>query len=317
MMMKTEIFAGLLALILGTAFTAALIPLLKKNHVGQSICKDVPAHQKKAGTPTMGGLAFVPAMLISTLPFVKEYPDCGFVLLMSVGFGLVGFTDDMMKLKRGKNEGLTAWQKLLGQLIITGVFVWLFMSKYAEATVIRLPFSGKTWDMGWLYVPFVILVVLGTDNGVNLTDGVDGLCSSVTAVVALCFLLMSRTLEAGLEPVCAAAAGALLGFLLFNTNPAKVFMGDTGSLALGGFVASAAVLLRQPLIILLVGFIYLCETLSVMIQRTYFKITHGKRIFKMTPIHHSFEKDGWSEARIVIVFTAVTVLCCGIALLGV
>ena len=314
--MKQAIFSFGIALILSTVFTALLIPFLKKNHIGQNIREVGPKHQKKAGTPTMGGMAFVPAIVLAAVPFIGRYPETVPVLIMTAGYGLIGMLDDGLKKKHGVNEGLKAWQKFALQMILTAVFCWYRMTQMPDPTLIRIPFMKGTVNIGWWYVPLLFLVVLGTDNGVNLTDGIDGLCSSVTAVVALFFTALSFLYESGIEPVAAAVCGALLGFLLFNTNPARIFMGDTGSLALGGFVASSALILRQPFMLLICGIIYVCETLSVMIQVSYFKLSHGKRVFKMTPIHHTFEFYNWSEARIVIVFTVITAFFCAVGYLG-
>lgn len=205
---------------------------------------------------------------------------------------------------------------MAAQFVITAIFCFYMMKYSGGGTVIHIPFLHTDWDMGWLYIPMVFLVVLGTDNGVNFTDGLDGLCTSVITIVATFFTVVAMTTVSGIVPITGAVVGALLGFLLFNVYPAQVFMGDTGSLALGGFVASTALVLQNPLIILLVGFIYLIEVISVMIQVVYFKKTHGKRFFRMAPIHHHFELGGWSETRVVAVFTTVTALLCLIALLS-
>lgn len=314
--MKQAILSFGTALILSTVFTALLIPFLKRNHIGQNIREVGPKHQKKAGTPTMGGMAFVPAIVLAVLPFIGKNPDMIPILVMTVGYGLIGMLDDGLKKKHGVNLGLKAWQKFALQMILTAAFCWYRMSSTPDASSIRIPFMKGQADIGWWYVPLLFLVVLGADNGVNLTDGIDGLCSSVTAVVALFFTALSFLYGSGIEPVTAAVCGALLGYLLFNTNPARIFMGDTGSLALGGFVASTALILRQPFMLLICGIIYVCETLSVMIQVSYFKLSHGKRVFKMTPIHHTFEFYNWSEARIVIVFTVITAFFCAVGYLG-
>ena len=314
--MKQAILSFGTALILSTVFTALLIPFLKRNHIGQNIREVGPKHQKKAGTPTMGGMAFVPAIVLAVLPFIGKNPDMIPILVMTVGYGLIGMLDDGLKKKHGVNLGLKAWQKFALQMILTAAFCWYRMSSTPDASSIRIPFMKGQVDIGWWYVPLLFLVVLGADNGVNLTDGIDGLCSSVTAVVALFFTALSFLYGSGIEPVTAAVCGALLGYLLFNTNPARIFMGDTGSLALGGFVASTALILRQPFMLLICGIIYVCETLSVMIQVSYFKLSHGKRVFKMTPIHHTFEFYNWSEARIVIVFTVITAFFCAVGYLG-
>ena len=308
-------------LILSFAVSAAacplLIPFLKRLKFGQQVRDDGPqAHLKKQGTPTMGGIAFLLAILVTGGVFAPAHPRVLPVLLMTVGFGLIGFLDDYIKIVRKHSEGLNPKQKMAFQIVLTALFCVYMMRFSGCGTTIRIPFTGAEWNMGLLYIPFLFLVVLGTDNGVNFTDGLDGLCSSVTIVVALFFTWLSARYEGGLEPVTAAAAGALAGFLLFNHYPAKVFMGDTGSLGLGAFVASTALMLQQPLLILLVGFIYLIEVISVILQVGYFKKTHGKRLFRMAPIHHHFELGGWSEVKIVLIFSAVTAVLCLLAGLG-
>ncbi len=317
-MNKDVIAAVLIAFGVSAVLCPVLIPFLKKLKFGQQVRDDGPqAHLKKAGTPTMGGLAFLASVIVTSLIFVGKYPRIVPVLFLTVGFGIVGFLDDYIKIVMKRSEGLNPVQKLLGQLVITGIFC-VYMIKYSGlGTVIHIPFLGIDWDMGWLYVPMLFLAVLGTDNGVNFTDGLDGLCTSVTILVATFFTVVAMGEESGIAPVTAAVVGALLGFLLFNVYPAKVFMGDTGSLALGGFVSATALMLQQPLLILIVGFIYLAEVISVMIQVTYFKKTHGKRFFRMAPIHHHFELGGWSETRVVAVFSIVTTILCLIAYLGV
>ena len=216
-----------------------------------------------------------------------------------------------------RNLGLTPAQKMLGQIVITAVFAFYMVNHSGLGTDVIIPFSGgKEWHLGILYIPILFVVVLGTVNGANFTDGLDGLASSVTVLVATFFTVVAIGTKSGIEPITCAVVGALLGFLLFNVYPASVFMGDTGSLALGGFVASAAYMLQMPIFIIIVGFIYLIEVLSVMIQVTYFKKTGGKRIFKMAPIHHHFELCGWSETRVVAVFSIITAILCLIALMA-
>ena len=204
---------------------------------------------------------------------------------------------------------------MLCQLVVTTVFV-VYMVKFSDVSLtMLLPFSGgKYWNIGWLAIPVMYFAVIGTVNGVNFTDGLDGLATSVTIIVATFFTVVAVGTNSGIEPITCAVVGALMGFLLFNVYPASVFMGDTGSLALGGFVASVAYMLNMPLFLLLVGLIYMVEVLSVIIQVTYFKATHGKRFFKMAPIHHHFEKCGWSETRVVTVFSIIEAFCCLIAL---
>ncbi len=229
--------------------------------------------------------------------------------------------DDYIKIVMKRSEGLNPKQKLLGQIVITAIFTYYLISADGVGTEMLIPFTGgfdggMMLDLGWLFVPAVFFIVLGTDNGVNFTDGLDGLCTSVTILVATFFTIVALGEGSGISPITGAVVGSLLGFLLFNVYPAKVFMGDTGSLALGGFVAASAFMMRMPIFIAIVGFIYLAEVLSVMIQVTYFKKTGGKRIFKMAPIHHHFELCGWSETRVVAVFSTVTAILCLIAYLG-
>jgi len=294
---------------ISAAVCPLLIPFLHKLKFGQQVRDDGPsAHLKKAGTPTMGGIAFLLAITVTALIFLPAYPLMLPLLLMTLGFGLIGFLDDYLKIAKKKSEGLNPKQKFGCQLVLTAVFCWYLMAHVG--TSIYIPFTSREWNLGWLYIPFSFIVILGTDNGVNFTDGLDGLCSSVTVVTALFFAMAALKLGTGIAPFAGAVAGSLLGFLLFNVYPARVFMGDTGSLALGAFVSSAALLLRQPLMILMIGFIYLVEVISVMIQIAYFKKTHGKRFFRMAPIHHHFELGGWSETRVVAVFTIITMLLC-------
>lgn len=317
--MTTQVILSvLLAFAISAAVCPVLIPFLKKLKFGQQVRDDGPqAHLKKQGTPTMGGLAFLISVVVTSLFFIPSHPRIVPVLFMTVGFGVIGFLDDYLKIVMKRSEGLNPKQKMALQIVLTAVFCVYLMKFSGMGTVIHIPFLGIDWEMGWLYVPMVFLVVLGTDNGVNFTDGLDGLCSSVTVMVAIFFTFLSLTEGGGIETVTGAVAGALAGFLLFNVYPAQVFMGDTGSLALGGFVASSALMLQNPLIILLVGFIYLVEVISVILQVAYFKKTGGKRLFRMAPIHHHFELGGWSETRIVAIFSIVTALLCLVAYLGV
>lgn len=294
-----------------------LIPILYKLKFGQYIREDGPqSHLKKQGTPTMGGIAFVIGIMITCLFFVGKYPRIIPVLFVTVAFGLVGFLDDFLKIVMKHNEGLKPKQKLLLQLVVAAVFCYYLMSREVPGTGMLIPFTSYKLELGWLFIPAYLIIVLGTDNGVNLTDGLDGLCSSVTLMVAVFFTVVSVMTGAGIEPVTAAVAGSLAGFLLFNCYPAKVFMGDTGSLALGGFVVSTAFMMNLPIYIALVGFIYLMETVSVILQVGYFKKTGGKRLFKMAPIHHHFEACGWSETRVVTVFTIITVIMCLVSFLA-
>ena len=294
-----------------------VIPFLRRLKVGQTERKELESHLKKNGTPTMGGLMILASIIITSVFYVKYYPKIVPILFMTVGFGVIGFLDDYLKVVLRRSDGLLAWQKMLCQIVVTTVFA-VYMGCYSDVPLTMLiPFSGgKYLDLGWGAFPVLYLAVIGTVNGTNFTDGLDGLASSVTIMVATFFSVVAIGTNAGIAPITCAVVGALLGFLLFNVYPASVFMGDTGSLALGGFVVSAAYMMQMPLFIVIVGLIYLVEVLSVIIQVTYFKKTGGKRIFRMAPIHHHFELGGWSETRVVAVFSITTAILCMIALLG-
>ena len=295
-----------------------IIPFLRRLKMGQTErTEGVQSHLKKAGTPTMGGVIFLIATAITALFYVGDYPKIIPVLFLTLGFGIIGFLDDYLKVVLKRSDGLLPWQKFLLQVVLTAIFVF-YIVKYTDISLtMRIPFwSGHFLNLGWLAVPVLFFAVIGTVNGVNFTDGLDGLASSVTLIVAVFFTVVSLGMNSGVEPITCAVVGSLMGFLLFNVYPAKVFMGDTGSLALGGFVAGTAYVMQMPLFILIVGLIYLIEVLSVIIQVTYFKATHGKRIFKMAPIHHHFELCGWSETRVVAVFSVITAVMCMVALLA-
>ena len=294
-----------------------VIPFLRRLKVGQTERKELESHLKKNGTPTMGGLMILASIIITSVFYVKDYPKIVPILFMTVGFGVIGFLDDYLKVVLRRSDGLLAWQKMLCQIVVTTVFA-VYMGCYSDVPLTMLiPFSGgKYLDLGWGAFPVLYLAVIGTVNGTNFTDGLDGLASSVTIMVATFFSVVAIGTNAGIAPITCAVVGAPLGFLLFNVYPASVFMGDTGSLALGGFVVSAAYMMQMPLFIVIVGLIYLVEVLSVIIQVTYFKKTGGKRIFRMAPIHHHFELGGWSETRVVAVFSITTAILCMIALLG-
>ena len=306
------------------------IPALKRLKFGQEVRDDGPqSHLKKQGTPTMGGAFFLTAFLLASLLGLLRLKSADIralqILFLTIGFGITGFLDDYLKIRKHQSEGLTPKQKMLLQFVITLLFAfWVWrMPEGRKAGDILVPFTGfgdtalKLSLPVWVYLPFVVFVVLGTDNGANFTDGLDGLCSSVTAALAAFFLAVGLLFSyPGLSLVSGAMIGCLLGFLIFNVYPAKVFMGDTGSLALGGFVAAAAVTCGMELYLPVIALIYMAEVLSVIIQVSYFKATHGKRFFKMAPIHHHFELLGNSETRIVAAFTIVTILLCGAAFLG-
>lgn len=321
-MINETILAIIIAFAASAILCPVVIPFLHKLKFGQQVREDGPqAHLKKQGTPTMGGLVFLTAVVITSLLYIRDYPRIIPVLFMTVGFGIIGFLDDYIKIVMKRSEGLNPVQKLIGQFVITGIFVYYLVCSGEVGTSMLVPFTGGFehgiyLNLGILFIPFVFFVVLGTDNGVNFTDGLDGLCTSVTILVATFLTIISIGENSGISPITGAVVGSLLGFLLFNVYPAKVFMGDTGSLALGGFVASSAFMMQMPLFIPIIGLIYLVEVLSVIMQVSYFKATHGKRIFRMAPIHHHFELGGWSETRVVAVFSIVTALLCLVAYLG-
>lgn len=295
-----------------------VIPFLKRLKVGQTVRTEGPkTHLKKNGTPTMGGILILFAILVVSLFYVRDYPRIIPILFLTLGFGMVGFLDDYIKVVLMRSMGLSPLQKLCMQLLVTGIYVF-YLVRYTNTDLsMQIPFmKDKLIDFGFLNIPILFFIVLATVNGTNLTDGLDGLAGSVTVIVTTFFSVAAIGTKSGIEPVTCAVAGALLGFLLFNVHPASVFMGDTGSLALGGFVVSTAYALKLPLFIPIVGVIYLIETASVILQVIYFKVTGGKRIFRMAPLHHHFELGGWSEAKITAVFSILTAIFCLIALLG-
>ena len=315
--LRMAIFALFIAFFANLVICPVIIPLLHRLKFGQNIREDGPqTHFKKAGTPTMGGLAILVSFLLGSALFLRGNSEALLLVFVTVGFGVVGFLDDYIKIVKKRSEGLTPKQKIVLQLIVCGIFLVALTSMdnpYNSFKTITIPFVNWTWDMGILFYPFAILFMLGFVNGVNLTDGLDGLAAGVTAIVSTFLMFVAWSISSGTLPVVGATVGSLLGFLIFNKYPAKVFMGDTGSLALGGFVSAAAILLRMPLLLVIVGFVYVIEALSVIIQVGYFKATGGKRFFKMAPLHHHYEKKGVSENKIVIMFYIVTTI---LALVG-
>ena len=317
-MIKNDVILPvLIAFGISVVLSPIVIPFLKKLKFGQFVRDDGPeSHLKKSGTPTMGGLIILISIVVTSLIYIKDYPRIIPVLFATLGFGIIGFLDDYIKVVMKRSLGLRAWQKMLGQLVVTGIFAYYIYAHTDLGTEMIIPFWGKTVDIGWIYYVLLFFVMLGTVNGANFTDGLDGLASSVTVLIATFFTIVAIGYNSGVGPMTCATVGSLLGFLVYNVYPARVFMGDTGSLALGGFVASTAYVLRMPLIILIVAFVYFAEVLSVMIQVTYFKKT-GKRVFKMAPIHHHFELCGWPETKVVSIFSIVTAILCLIGILAV
>ena len=299
-----------------------LIPMLRALKVGQSIREVGPIwHNYKAGTPMMGGLMFIGAsiiVLLCNLPFMKDF-SVFYVLILSLCFGFVGFLDDFAKMKKKQNEGLTSIQKFMLQLAVSALFLYIMYRSGAMSTEMYIPFFHVSIPLHPIvYIFLSMFIMVGCDNAVNITDGVDGLSSSVTLPVMIFFTAAAiKQGKYDLALLPASLIGGLIAYLFYNWHPAKVFMGDTGSLFLGGVVCALAFALDMPLILIFVGFVYICETVSVILQVGYFKLTHGKRLFKMAPIHHHFEKCGWKEEKIVIVFSAVSAVMCVIAWFGI
>ena len=320
--MTRILVTALVGAVLSGGIGYLLIPMLRAMKVGQSIREVGPIwHNYKAGTPMMGGLMFIAAtivVLLCNLPFMDDF-SVFYVLILSLCFGFVGFLDDFAKMKKKQNEGLTSIQKFLLQLAVSALFLYIMYRTGAMSTQLYIPFFDVSIQLHpILYIFLSMFIMVGCDNAVNITDGVDGLSSSVTLPVMIFFTAAAvKQGKYDLALLPAALVGGLIAYLFYNWHPAKVFMGDTGSLFLGGVVCALAFALDLPLILVLVGFVYICETVSVILQVGYFKMTHGKRLFKMAPIHHHFEKCGWKEEKIVIVFTAVSAIMCVLAWFGI
>ena len=337
------LIVGVSSFILTAILSRFIIPILVAKKAGQPIRLEGPkAHYSKQGTPTMGGIAFIFAILIIALIAVVVYAirgeqnrfiPLGLTLALAVFNGMIGFFDDYRKLLKKQNEGLKAWQKFALQLIAAIAYVVLLVKFGGLDTALHIPFIDKTVKLGIVYYVFAVILIVGAVNSVNLTDGLDGLASSITLIVALFFaavlftvntpMLESEGVKSSLSFVSSALVGAMIGFLIYNHHPAKVFMGDTGSLFLGGMVVGAAFIIDEPVIILVAGGVYIFEAISVMLQVGIFKITkkatgkeEGYRLFKCAPAHHHFEACGWSEVTVVTVFSLVTVILCGIAWIG-
>ena len=318
-----------LTFILTVVFAHFLIPVLASKKMGQKILEIGPRwHKNKEGTPTMGGITFIAASVLcggAMCVFIALREGTAaaapliMTLAMSLASGLIGIIDDRAKLRKQQNEGLTSSQKFLLQLLLSGLYLLGMRLIGAIDTTLRIPYTDINIELGIFYYVIALLLLCGIMNSVNLTDGIDGLASSVTSVVALFFgaaAFFAGETDPALAAVSALMLGSCTGFLVYNFYPARAFMGDTGSLFLGGLTVGAAFLAKNPLIIVVCGLVYICETASVMLQVGYFKLTHGKRLFKMSPIHHHFEQCGWSEVKIVAVFTFATVLFCVAAWFG-
>ena len=318
-MSNVSVLAVVISFAISAVFGPIVIPILRSIKCGQTVREDGPAtHLGKTGTPTMGGILILFSVTVTTLLFIGKFPQTAPILFLTIGFGMIGFLDDYIKVVCRRSLGLRAWQKLLGQLAVTVGFAYYLLRYTNVSLAMKIPFlSGMYLDFGIWNLPILFFIVLGTANGTNFTDGLDGLAGSVTVMVAVFFTVVAVGSRSGIEPVTCAVAGALLGFLLFNAYPAAVFMGDTGSLALGGFVAACGYVLQMPLYIAIVGIVYLAEVVSVILQVAYFKISGGKRLFRMAPLHHHFELCGWSERKITALFTIITAVMCLIGLMGI
>ncbi|MBB3127361.1 phospho-N-acetylmuramoyl-pentapeptide-transferase [Paenibacillus rhizosphaerae] len=311
----------LLLLTIGVSFILAviaaplLIPLLRRMKFGQQVRDDGPqTHLKKAGTPTMGGIVIILAFTLAFLKFSVINTDFYVLLVATLGFGLVGFLDDYIKIVFKRSLGLTAKQKLILQLLFAAIMCYLLIQN-GHSTAISVPGTSWSFDWGgWFYYPFIVIMMMAVTNAVNFTDGVDGLLSGVSAIAFAAFAIVAMQATSLSAAVCAAAMiGAVLGFLVFNAHPAKVFMGDTGSLGIGGAIGGIAIVTKTELLFIVIGGVFVIEMLSVVLQVASFK-TRGKRIFKMSPIHHHFELTGWSEWRVVITFWAVGIVLAGLGL---
>ncbi|MEG1256304.1 phospho-N-acetylmuramoyl-pentapeptide-transferase [Clostridium sp.] len=316
--MSKLIYSVLVAFLVAFFIAPFIIPALRKFKFGQNIRDDGPqSHLKKQGTPTMGGIIFIIATCITMIVMVRNPHDEAMLALYALlAFGAIGFLDDALKIIKKKNEGLKSYQKMILLVVVSVIFGYYAASKIG--TNIMLPFLGtKTWNLGILFIPFIVVYFAAVTNAVNLTDGLDGLCSSVTLLVMTFFALVSFGMGYyTLAIFCGILAGSILGFLKYNSYPAQIFMGDAGALALGGAIGAIAMILKLELIVIIVGGIYVLETLSVIIQVASFKLT-GKRVFKMAPLHHHFELKGWHESKIVAVFSIITVLLCLIGFLAI
>lgn len=327
-MLERLLMAGGLALIISLILGPFLIPLLHTLKFGQNIREDGPKrHLKKAGTPTMGGIIFLVGIVAAALLSAEQPTSVEMITVVGsmLGFGLIGFIDDFIKVVMNRSLGLRAYQKLIGQIALAILLTWAAVHLLGRGTDLIIPFTSIHLELGWFYYPFVAFIIVGITNAVNLTDGLDGLAAGTTLISSLCYMLIALlganqgggvavlAYESDLAVFAASLAGGCLGFLRFNKYPARVFMGDTGSLALGGALVGLAVLTKTELILLLLGGVYVIEAFSVIIQVISFKTT-GKRVFKMSPIHHHFELSGWSEWKVVLTFWAASLIC---GLLGV
>ena len=307
--------ACVISFVIAAAVVPVLIPFLRKLKFGQTILEDGPTwHEKKQGTPTMGGMGFILSTVVASAIFIRDIRGIG-IILCSVLFGVIGFIDDYIKVVKKRNKGFSAGQKFLAQTVVSLGYA-IFLCFYLGQTTTKIPFTDITFDMGYGYIPFVMLVLLATTNSANLTDGLDGLASSIGTIIAVFFAVATAAMGVdSASTVSGALVGGLLGFLIYNAYPAKVFMGDTGSLFIGGAVAAVAISAGLEIFLIISAFVFLFEALSVIIQVTVYKKTK-KRVFKMAPVHHHFEMCGWKETKVVLVFSLVTLVLCAVSYLA-
>ena len=307
--MNIQMLVGLLSFIITVILSLCIIPYLKKLKIGQVVRTDGPkSHLEKSGTPTMGGIMMLIAILVILTIFAFKYHILVLPIVLIAGFGIVGFVDDRKKLVEHSSDGISAKMKMMLLFVFSAIFIVLYLTVFNLGTELIIPFMNTPFNLPvGVFVLFTMVVLLGTSNAVNLTDGLDGLCSGIVAIVMTFFTLVAvKNSDTSMIILGAATVGANLGFLIFNVKPAKVFMGDTGSLALGAAIASAAIIMKMPIYLLIVALIPVLETLSVAIQVIYFKITKGKRLFKMAPLHHHLELSGMKETKVVVLFWAIT-----------
>ena len=316
--LTSAVIATLISFTVSVIICPIAIPILKRIKFGQYVRDDGPqSHLSKAGTPTMGGIIIVLSFVVASLFYLQSNLEGLLLVLFVFSFSLIGVVDDYLKKIRKRSLGMRAYQKWFAQIAVAVSFVSYIYINPDFSTAISIPFTGGLHlELGIFYIPIISFIILGTVNGANFTDGMDGFASGVAVIIAAFFMFAALSLQSASLPMTGAFAGSLLGFLLFNSYPAKIFMGDTGSMAIGGFVAGIAVLLNMPIWLGIVALIYVIEVLSVIIQVTYFKKTGGKRFFKMAPIHHSFELSGWHETKITTMFCVITVILCLIGFLA-
>lgn len=318
MLERSMLMTIIMAFLISTLLSPIIIPFLRRLKFGQSIREEGPkSHQKKSGTPTMGGVMILISIIVTTIVMTGKFStptmETYLLLFVTIGYGIIGFLDDFIKVVMKRNLGLNSKQKLVGQLIVAIIFFY-FLNKLGFSTYIKIPGTEFSIDIGWTYIILLIIMLVGASNAVNLTDGLDGLLAGTAAIAFGAFAVLAwNTSQYEIAIFSVAVVGAALGFLVFNAHPAKVFMGDTGSLALGGAIAAVAILLKLEVLLVIIGGVFVIETLSVIIQVISFKTT-GKRVFKMSPLHHHYELIGWSEWRVVTTFWFIGLLFAGIGI---